>query len=167
MEPTEPATEIDFARLAAYVDGEGHIAISCDKRHRYYVVQITIGNSNLALLEWCRDHFGGFICRLRYHPDPKHYAPVKRWMLTSWPAANALKRCLPYLICKREQAEVAIEFKETFGLRGTRISEADRKRREELMVKLRALTRTGPRIESERPVKKSPQGNLFAKEISN
>jgi len=162
MEPIESATEIDYARLAAYIDGEGHIEISCNKTHRYYMLKVTIVNGDFRLPEWCQDHFGGILCRFRYHGDPKNYAPMKRWILSSWQASNVLKRCLPYFICKREEAEKAIQFKQTFGSRGTRITESDRTRREELMLELRNMTKTGPKEQIEKPKKPSPQSNLFA-----
>jgi hypothetical protein len=149
MEPTEPATEIDLARLAAFIDGEGHISISSDRKHRYYTMQITLASRDFELLEWCLSHFGGFLCRQRYRAGPKNYAPVKRWRLTSWQAASALERSLACFVCKREQAEIAVEFQKTFSSPGSRITESDLKRRGELRMKLRGFTKTGPRSQRE------------------
>lgn len=134
------------------------------------MLQVTVGNRDFRLLEWCHARFEGFICPQYYRKKPPATrAPMKRWRVTSWQALSALERCLPHFIIKREQAEVAIAFQKTFATRYARHTESDVLIREELRLKLRALTKKGPHVP---PVQQkeeipNPQGNLLAKEISN
>src|ERR1700690_3415057 len=60
----DKASDIDFARLAAYIDGEGCIGISNSKRrgkatHRMHTMQLTVTNTSLLLLDWITLTFGG------------------------------------------------------------------------------------------------------------
>jgi hypothetical protein len=168
MQPTETPTETDFAKLAVLIDCEAHIEITTDAKHRYHALQITVGNRESRLLEWCVSHFKGFVCRQNYRKIPgPTYAPVRRWRVTSWEAASILNRCLPHFIFKREQAEIALEFQKTFSSPGTRITASDIDRRENLRAKLRSLTKKGPRPSVEEDPKTHPESNLFAKDFPN
>ena len=85
------------------------------------------------------------------------YAPAKRWRIISRPTADLHIRCLPYLIIKLEQTEIAIRFHATYTIPGEKANESDKLLRERFKRELRALTRRGPR-----PIAKEP-----VKEISN
>jgi hypothetical protein len=168
MEPTQTPTEIDFAKLAVLIDCEAHIEISGNKRRHQYMLQVTVGNRDFRLLEWCLARFRGFICPQWYRRKPRPTsAPIKRWRVTSWQALSALEKCLPHFIIKREQAEIAIAFQKTFTTPGARHTKSELTVREEMRVRLRALTKKGPHLppihqHDEIPM---PQGNLFPKEI--
>ena len=142
MEPTENPTEMDFAKMAAIIDCEANISITTGKNHRYYALQVTLGNCEFRLLEWCQARFGGFPCGHYYHKIPPRTAPSKRWKIVGYDAAGLLESCLPHFIIKREQAQVALGFQATFGARGSRlrVTEELRQQREQLMLKLQSLT---------------------------
>lgn len=143
-------TELDFARLAAIIDCEGHIAINTGKTHRTHILQVTVGNRDRRLLEWCLAHFGGFICSNVYEKTNPRNAEVRRWRITGPTASGAIQRCLPYLIIKREQAEIVMEFRATFDRSG-RLTESILAAREDCMRRLQSFTRKGPKEESITP----------------
>ena len=101
-------TEIDYARLAAYIDGEGHIGI-CTKKNRKapYAFSLSIGNTDKRLMEWLSGTFGGLPIRDKSTIRKKKYW---LWFIGGEAAATLLENCLPYFIMKRDQAEIAIEF---------------------------------------------------------
>jgi hypothetical protein len=145
------------------IDCEGHIDIDGGPDRRYWYARVTIGNKEFGLLEWCQDRFGGHIYINTGRRDPRgpQYAPAKRWRVTNANAADVLTRCLGHFILKREQAETLIHFWKIYGPNGAKTSERDRMLCEELRLKLRSLTRRGPRPAAE-PAKPKPQRNLFA-----
>jgi len=162
VNPTQPLTEIDFAKVAVVIDCEGHIAINGSPQRRTYALQVTVGNKDFALPEWCKEKFGGKIYRNEKQRSPE-YAPARRWRIQSREAADLLTKCLPHFIIKRPQAELAIKFQSTYGKPGERTNETDRIAREQLRLKLRALTKRGPRITTTKPTNTPEEGNLFAK----
>ena len=59
---TEP-TEMDYARLAAYIDGEGCISTGASraknwKRESVYV-NLSVHNTDCRLIDWCAERWGG------------------------------------------------------------------------------------------------------------
>jgi hypothetical protein len=107
-------TQIDWARLAAYLDGEGTIVI-IKSRLEYTQLVIRVANTDPRLPMWCKELFGGKV----YASDTN----VRRdgrsrrfytWAIQSQKAENILRECLPHFILKREQAEIALAYRETF-----------------------------------------------------
>ena len=117
---TEP-TELDWAQLAAYIDGEGSIVISKilrklrTKNTMRYSLHIQMGNTHPRLAEWCKEKFGGSTC---YMPRKGKEAKAKHrglfyWSSNSQKAAAILRKCLPHFKLKRDQAELGITFQES------------------------------------------------------
>jgi len=121
-------TKLDWARLAAYIDGEGSIFIRHRKEtvtdianqwNRGHELHVVINNCDPRLLVWCKDKFGG--CVYQASPDTpgvgKKYLRPRRasfqWLTSTTKAANILKGCMPFFLLKREQAEVALAFQAT------------------------------------------------------
>lgn len=101
-------TEIDWARLAAYIDGEGHIGICSEKnRKRAYSFSVSIGNTDKRLMEWLSETFGGLPIRDKSTIRKKKYW---LWFVNGERASAILTGCLPYFIMKRDQAEIGIQF---------------------------------------------------------
>ena len=168
MRATVEATELDLAKMAALIDSEGNISISTTKSNpSFHSLQITVGNVQQTLLEWCRDHFGGAIYPVFYKKRPSfRRAPIKRWRIQGFNAAAMLERCLPYFIAKQEQADIAIAFQTTFDLPRARVTPALRELREQYRLRLQSLAKKGPQ---QAPTVKPPQpglglqqGSLFA-----
>ena len=165
MRGTAEATELDLARMAALIDGEGNISISTTKANpNSNSLQITVGNVQQTVLEWCRDRFGGAIYPLLYKKSPSpRRAPIKRWRIQNLEAAAMLERCLPYFFGKREQADIAIAFQTTFDVPRTRVAPALRELREQYRLQLQSLTKKGPKQAPTAKPAEPRQGSLFAR----
>jgi len=112
-------TEFDWARLAAFIDGEGMIDIHTrrqfsKKQNKIYecrYVRVEVVNTDPRLPLWCKNTFGGSI------QPHKRYSSKWRmaysWEIASKKAITIIRGCLPYFLLKREQAEIALAFQET------------------------------------------------------
>jgi hypothetical protein len=104
--------EIDWARLAAYIDGEGCICVAGSKRSRQMYMKVFIANTDYRLMLWFQSTFGGTINgKQRY--DRERHRPCYVWTVCSEVAWFILLCCEPYLIAKRDQADVALKFQRT------------------------------------------------------
>jgi hypothetical protein len=110
----------DWIRLAAYIDGEGTIAVKnlTTKSGRYSQLIVAIANTDPRLPMWCKENFGGLL----YASDNNTKKSAKwrryfRWIAHSAHAESIVRQCLPYFLLKREQAEVALAYRETFHFR--------------------------------------------------
>jgi hypothetical protein len=133
--------EIDWGRLAAYLDGEGCIRIHANSPHRktgyrYHGMMLVVGQREPELCEWLHEKFGGYFYRSKevLGRTTMHY-----WRVNTIGTTEILKRCLPYMIVKKAQAEVALEYRETVGSNTKRVSQETRTRQEELKLKLHKL----------------------------
>ena len=119
-------TETDKAYLAGIIDGEGYIGIGMNKgtdnRQPQYVLRISIAQSNQPFLVCLRDKWGGLgsICVNR---SPRQAKVGYRWHISANQAASILEDILPYLVIKKPQAELALEFQVTRGKPWKRVSE--------------------------------------------
>jgi len=142
------ATEIDFARLAAYIDGEGTIMIGRTKQKKgtkmpQFLLTVLVANTDLRLIAWLSATF----CGLNYHAANSNGSsgwgkkPCYSWRVFEKRAATILERVIPYLICKREQAEVALAYRalREQGSKGVKLTLTDIEKRNELRNKVRAL----------------------------
>lgn len=163
-------TEIDWARLAAYIDGEGSIFIrerkptERDRRTgtiRGHLLSLSICNCDPRLISWCKETFGGG-CAYQAKPDSpnvsaKYQRPRRaqfQWIIGQAKAAYILDKCMPYFILKKEQAEVALAFQKTVSrTKHTRwkggISPEMYQHREELRIELQRLKHVSFENESE------------------
>lgn len=108
----DKVSEMDWARLAAFIDGEGCITISKTKGYRVQYMKVFIANTDPRLMVWLRDNFGGTVNGKPRTNREKH-KPCYVWTVSSQMAWIILLCCMPYFIIKREQAEVALAFQRT------------------------------------------------------
>lgn len=113
--PLADLPDIDWARLAAFIDGEGCIrTVSQKRRGRDYMFpEISISNQDPRLIAWCRERFGGYVS----HQGPparnvKRRHRIFRWYASCSVAHEIFLGCLPYFVIKRNQAEMAITFRD-------------------------------------------------------
>ena len=92
--------------MAGIVDGEGCIAINGSEHKQQLVV--TVANSNEPLIRWIALHFGGHT-NINYSENEKHRNSYC-WRLYGHQTEGFLKSILPYLIVKKSQAELVLEF---------------------------------------------------------
>lgn len=104
-------TELEKAWLAGFIDGEGCIGLQCINAHnkRYYLVRIQITQTNPDVLRHVAKITGvNRLCRSKRLGLKQ--ADAWRWDSDMGDSEQVLIDILPYLVRKREVAELAIEF---------------------------------------------------------
>ena len=154
MEAKYTKSDLNLARLAAYIDGEGTVdlqrASQGKNRAPSFKLRIVVYNTDIRLLAWCKKHFGGNVRANR--KGTSKYPPLYMWELSGAKTVVALlEKCLPFFVIKREQAEIGITFGNTFSPsnrdpRG--LGEAVRSERESLRSKIFVIRRVKPGSEA-------------------
>lgn len=146
--------ELDLARLAAFVDGEGSILLgkaTQGKRAQGYRLRITVVNTDVRMPMWCKEAFGGSVRANRKEPDSGKRLTLWMWCVSHKTATDLLKELLPFFIIKREQAEIGIAFGATF-LKENRsckgLPESVKSEREGLRGKMFEIRRGRPDLRS-------------------
>lgn len=107
--PTVMPNDLDKAYAAGFFDGEGNICIAVNwhggKAGKYPVYNMRIGAAQVEPepLLWLRQRWGGSVRRVE---KPFHH----HWGCFSRMAATFLRDVVPYLMTKRERAELALKF---------------------------------------------------------
>jgi len=109
-----------LAYMAGILDGEGHFSIIWHKPHDRYHGIVGVMNTNLDLLEWIHNVFGGSIYRRITPTDKSHWKDRYEWRAGNKTLDFILPPIAPFLIIKKRHAEIMIEFRSTFGLVGGR-----------------------------------------------
>lgn len=142
-------SDIDWARLAMGIDCEGCIFInrniqskSLRRNKVQHVLTVNFANTDLRVMKWLTETFGGNV----YF---SHSESQRRWskkVCHSWRvfedrAAVILEHCLPFLICKRAQAEVGLAYRELRkqGSKGRKVTEGDIAARDACYQQIREL----------------------------
>lgn len=142
-EPSLPqTTDLEKAYTAGLVDGEGTILLT--KWGSSYLPLINVTNTDQRAVDWLRQRFGGKIYRSK-RALPQHKTAL-RWTLTGKWAAAFIREILPYLVLKREQAMLLLEYYAPgahfhWGNRALPTEELQRRR--ELHDAISALNRRG------------------------
>lgn len=99
--------------LAGFFDGEGYITFSSrsgGKSTRYLVIGVS--NCNKNVIDAVQESFGGS-SHVMHKPKPERgHRGSWQWKCCSNVAYDLLIQMLPYLIVKKEEAEIAIEFQQ-------------------------------------------------------
>src|SRR3990167_619389 len=101
--------ECDWAYLAGVIDSDGCIQASkCGRStSHYYQLSLHVIQKKMPIIEFLHKNFGGGISLVwRTHSKTRYYF---RFVLTGVKCSELLKRVLPYLKNKREQALLGIE----------------------------------------------------------
>lgn len=108
---------ISLKYAAGFFDGEGCISIGKIQQQYYinYRTRITIGQSGkigMLILKQLQDRFGGIVIQDKgqKYLENRHYRVAWVWRLSETDGFYFLKRIYPYLITKRNQADLMIEF---------------------------------------------------------
>lgn len=143
----DASSEIDRARLAAYIDGEGTIYIN---RHRRsgkiktmrYMLSVVVTNTSLPLLAWLQSTFGGSVYAKRFERyEGLSNRPCHTWHVNERQAEHILRCCLQYFIIKREQAVIGLAFRDLMnqGSKGTKLTSEVLQRRDALRTQIHLL----------------------------
>lgn len=123
--PTDPAI---LGYMAGIIDGEGNLGINsafsqANSRNTSHAARLTITNTNITLMHWLVANVGGGY-RTRKSAAGKTGTPWSRcyqWNLFSSNLYLLLDALLPYLVLKREQAEIILALRELQLFRGRTI----------------------------------------------
>jgi hypothetical protein len=140
-------SEINWARLAAYIDGEGTIMIARTKPNKgtkqpMFVLTLIVANTDLRLIRWLSETFTGQSYFSHSESQRKwSNKTCHSWRLFEKRAAVVLEHCLPYLIIKRDQADVGLAYRaiRDLGSKGRKLTAVDISDREEFRSKIRSL----------------------------
>lgn len=136
-----------LAFIAGVFEGEGSISISNLSKKSWnkrtdYSLKIRISNTDKPLLNWIVNNYGGKI----HKNSIANNKIVWAWSVHAQQAENFLKTMMPYLICKKERAKIALEFRKTKDnghCKWYRIPDVISKLRETLYLKLKELNAKG------------------------
>lgn len=95
--------------MAGLVDGEGTIMLY--RRRQYASLRLVVSNTNAAVLDWCADTTGVGDVQWKSRGNERH-RPAGMWSANSDAAEGLIGQMLPYLVIKREQAELALDFRQ-------------------------------------------------------
>jgi len=109
--PDDPAL---LAYLAGIIDGEGSINITSTKapnsRNVSHALRMSVTNTSEALMVWLIDTFGSGR-QMSRNTNPGKWATRYDWVVYGHQAEVVLRAVLPYLVIKRDQARLALEFR--------------------------------------------------------
>jgi len=106
---------LSYEYIAGFLDGEGSIGIHRDRqRNKYggfrYKLVVTLTNTNRKVLELIQNKIGGKIYELSSNrkttQKPRYVLQLRRKE-----AEETLKKLLPFLIVKKQQALLALEYR--------------------------------------------------------
>jgi hypothetical protein len=105
-----------LAYLAGIIDGEGCFTIEINAPTTYrkgtlYTCRLSIINTDVNLIKWLTENFGGTI-HTRKRVNGRKI--VHAWRIYANGLDSFLPHCLPYMVCKRNQAEVILRFRSSF-----------------------------------------------------
>lgn len=103
----------ELAYLAGFFDGEGCISINRNSSQHYGLL-LAAAQINPAPLFLLYQRFGGYIVRKQRPTD--RYRAVHQWRSSGREAADVLRQLQPYLVVKKEEADIAIEFQELMAV---------------------------------------------------
>lgn len=105
-------SDVLWAWAAGIVDGEGCIGLEKNghSRTQSYTLGLSIEMTHLSTIQKLRRIFG---CGKQYerHRNKRH-RKLYQLQLHGKEASDAIRKMLPYLVTKREQANLAIEYSE-------------------------------------------------------
>lgn len=135
-----PLTQVQAAYLAGLIDGEGSIMLY--RRGDGSAMRLAITNTYRPVLEWCQATCGvGNIVDVKATHDAAKHKAQRIWLVNSQAAASVLEQIEPYLIIKKEQAQLAIEFQQKLKVPKEK---ADKEWQEQWRQRLRAMNARGP-----------------------
>lgn len=108
-EATVPSHEVAYT--AGFFDGEGcvNIARYLQRGRPYHTLAIIFTNTDFQVLDWLQRRWGGILSKPTKPLDDRHRSS-RHLRFSAGPARPLLLAMLPYLIIKKSQVEIALEF---------------------------------------------------------
>ena len=146
-----------FSYLAGFMDGEGTFAIvktfsvqrkpdGSKKRYVVYKLNISVSNTNKEVMEWIALNFGGKSLPGSNENRKPNYKTRYAWHVTHRDKQKSfIIGLLPYLVAKKEQAKIALQFIETYSNEiGVQLDSAVVEKRDQLRKQMQILNGTLP-----------------------
>jgi hypothetical protein len=135
----------DRAWLAGIVDGEGTITL-CPNSNGIGIgyISISIGMTHVATIRHIRSLTGHGMFVMSVPKNPKHRT-CYYWTVRCKQAAAVLRKLLPFLVTKKKQALLALQFDALMMPIGKRIPARNRQQRHTLAIRWKLLNQKGRR----------------------
>jgi hypothetical protein len=104
---------LQIAYAAGFFDGEGHIRIQRHSVRGSYMLSVSVVQATPDPLDLFITLFGG-VTKRRLVPYKGSLKCQYQWQTSSKSAELVLRELLPFLRCKKAEAELALEFRATF-----------------------------------------------------
>lgn len=107
-------TKEQIIYLAGIIDGEGTFYIGKHNKHKKgFNCRLYVVNTDQRLINWLHKNFGGLIYSRSSSKNP-HWKTKFEWIVNTSQILPICESIFPYLICKKEQAEIMMKFRKTF-----------------------------------------------------
>jgi hypothetical protein len=141
-------TETELAYFAGIIDGEGSFSLTQTRNSpNWCTSQLAVANTDPRLMAWIKTRFGGSIKDDLYRRNPRPRSkPMFRWVAAATDLATVVNAILPYLVLKREQAELFLAYRATVpsaGAKYAKISDSVLADRRLIRQKITDLNRRG------------------------
>lgn len=103
-------TNAEAAYIAGFVDGEGTINVLSISGSSKFVVELIIGQVDPRPLLWIKERCGGNIRPHLYKNRPNN-KPAWMWGIRSFGFDELISIIYPFLILKKEKAEIAMQMR--------------------------------------------------------
>jgi hypothetical protein len=137
-----------YAYFAGIIDGEGTISMYYYKRLDRYYLTFEVYNNCPKLIYWLETNIGGY-SRAITSPSRENKVNWKTtycWRLHNNDSLHVLQSVLPYLVSKKEQCEIAIEFKRSYLIRECPVSLESKEFRKSLYKRMQPLNQRGVKV---------------------
>ena len=131
---TEAAARITPQWLAGFFDGEGSVTVGLRPGGQHFIA-VGVSQHDLTLLTLIGLKFPG--CNGPYPVSGRRTSFEIRWSGDA--AGPFLEAIKDFVVLKRRQVELGIEFVRTIGRKGKPVSPETRKRREEIQARVRSM----------------------------
>ena len=151
-----PLSETQKAYIAGIIDGEGCISIGKSYKSigvsAYHSLVILVVNCDRGLIDYMVDTVGEGHVYVQQGRKANH-RPLHQWIIGQREAQRFLKEVRDYLVIKRDQADVALNFMKTFdGIvpsGGYRTPKSVLRQRDEYEVLLKQLKKESTVLDTE------------------
>lgn len=135
--------ETMLAYLAGIIDGEGSIGIerlkpTKNRKKDYYVCRLTVINTNEDIMQLLRRYLKGNYDKRKLIPGRK---PCFRWHVFGNELQWALAILEPYIVIKSKQLDVVMNYRDTVGKTGWKVSDDILEKRHKLWLECKELNK--------------------------
>lgn len=104
-----------MAYFAGFFDADGNVGIHRNGKGQPLRLKCVVAQVAFGPVEAFQQRFGGLLNRRAYDsPSRANWSPIHVWRIDCAKAEAFLRTVVPYLILKRERAELALEFRALF-----------------------------------------------------